>query len=176
MVCSPRVDLPVPAAGQAVPDGVAVERTAPTGLLGGRDRSGRESGMEQPQSVVARWLAAGDSGDVEAFGDLLHADVVVHAPRGLSTTSLEEEKQVWRDAVAAMPDLRHEVQEVVAQGGVEMARVIVTGTLLHDFAGVSGSGRSFRMDQAVICHLDRGKIAEAWEIADVGSLADQVRS
>jgi len=72
-----------------------------------------------------------------------------------------------------MPDLRHEVQEVLAQGNVEMARVIVTGTLRHDFAGVPGSGRSFRMDQAVICHLDDGKITEAWEIVDVGSLVDQ---
>lgn len=130
--------------------------------------------MEQPSSVVARWLAAGDSGDVDAFDDLLHGDVVVHAPRGLSTTNLEGEKQVWRDAVAAMPDLRHEVQEVVAQGNVEMARVVVTGTLVRDFAGVAGGGRPFRMDQAVICHLADGKIAEAWEIADVGSLVDQV--
>jgi len=129
--------------------------------------------MDQPPSVVARWLAAGDSGDLEAFDDLLHRDVVVHAPRGLSTEDLESEKQVWRDAVTAMPDLCHEVQEVVAQGNVEMARVIVTGTLRHDFAGVPGSGRSFLMDQAVICHLDDGKITEAWEIADVGSLVDQ---
>ena len=128
--------------------------------------------MEQSSSVVARWLAAGDSGDVEAFDDLLHGDVVVHAPRGLSTADLESEKQVWREAVAAMPDLRHEVQEVVVRGDVEMARVVVTGTLRHDFAGVSGGGRPFRMDQAVICHLDNGKIAEAWEIADIGSLID----
>lgn len=129
--------------------------------------------MDRPPSVVARWLAAGDAGDVEAFDDLLHRDVVVHAPRGLSTEDRESEKQVWRDAVTAIPDLRHEVQEVVAQGNVEMARVIVTGTLRHDFAGVSGNGRSFRMDQAVICHLDDGKVTEAWEIVDVGSLDHQ---
>jgi len=127
-------------------------------------------------SVVARWLAAGDSGDVEAFDDLLHDDVVVHAPRGLSTHNLEAEKQVWREATEAMPDLRHEIQEVLAQGNVEMARVIVTGTLHRDFGGVSGGGRSFRMDQAVICHLDGGKIAEAWEIADVGSLDERASS
>jgi steroid delta-isomerase-like uncharacterized protein len=129
--------------------------------------------MDQAPPVVARWLAAGDSGDVEAFDDLLHRDVVVHAPRGLSTNDLESEKQVWRDAVTAMPDLRHEIQEVLAQGNVEMARVIVTGTLRHDFAGVPGSGQSVRMDQAVVVHLDDGKITEAWEIADVGSLDDQ---
>ena len=128
--------------------------------------------MEQPSSVVARWLAAGDRGDVEAFDALLHRDVVVHAPRGLSTEDLEAEKQVWRDALAAMPDLRHEVQEVVSQRNVEMARVIVSGTLHRDFGGVPGGCRSFRMDQAVICHLDGGKVAEAWEIVDFGSLDD----
>jgi len=130
--------------------------------------------VEQPSSVVARWLAAGDSGDVDAFDELLHGDVVVHAPRGLSTEDLEAEKQVWRDAVAAMPDLRHEVQEVVAQGDVEVARVIVTGTLHRDFAGVPGGGKPFHMNQVVFCHLEGGKISEAWEVADVASLDDQM--
>lgn len=53
-----------------------------------------------------------------------------------------------------------------------MARVVVTGTLDRDFAGILRGGISFRMDQAVICHLDGGKITEAWEIADFGSLDD----
>lgn len=135
---------------------------------------GEDEVVEHLPSVVTRWLAAGDSGDVEEFDDLLHEEVVVHAPRGLSTEGREAEKQVWRDALAAMPDLRHEVQEVLAQGNVEMARVVVTGTLRRDFAGVPGDGRFFRMDQAVICHLDGGKVAEAWEIADVGSLDNPV--
>jgi steroid delta-isomerase-like uncharacterized protein len=128
--------------------------------------------MDEPPSVVARWLAAGDSGDVATFDDLLHHDVVVHAPRGLATEDLDSEKRVWLQALAAMPDLRHDVQEVVAQRNVEMARVVVTGTLRHDFAGIPATGRSFRMDQAVICHLRDGKIAEAWEIADVGTLTE----
>lgn len=71
--------------------------------------------------VVSRWLAAGDAGDLDRFDDLLHSDVVVHAPAGLSTAGCEAEKAVWRDAVAAMPDLRHEVQEVLVDGDVEMA-------------------------------------------------------
>ena len=81
---------------------------------------------------------------------------------------------VGLDALAAMPDLRHEVQEVVVEGDTQMARVVVTGTLHHDFAGVRASGRSFQMDQAVICHVRDGKIIEGWEIADVGSLIEQI--
>jgi predicted ester cyclase len=126
------------------------------------------------QSVVFRWLAAGDAGELDAFDDLLHPDVVIHAPRGLSTTGADEEKAVWREALGAMPDLRHEVQEVVADGDVEMARVVVTGTVTASFAGIEGTGRAFRIDQAVITHLRDGKVAEAWEIADIGALEAQV--
>ena len=126
------------------------------------------------ETVVYRWLAAGDSGDLDAFDTLLHSDAVIHAPLGLSTTSSQAEKAVWMDALAAMPDLRHDVQEVVVDGDVEMARVVVTGTMAAGFAGVEGSGRSFRIDQAVITHLRDGKVAEAWEIADIAALREQV--
>jgi predicted ester cyclase len=125
------------------------------------------------ETIISRWLAAGDAGDLDAFDALLLPDSVVHAPRGLSTTSRDAEKAVWREALAAMPDLRHDVQEVLVGGDVEMARVVVTGTMASAFAGVEGSGRRFRMDQAVIVHLRDGMIAEAWEIADVGALERQ---
>jgi predicted ester cyclase len=55
-----------------------------------------------------------------------------------------------------------------------MARVIVTGTMKSTFGGVAGSGRGFRIDQAVITHLRDGKVAEAWEVADITSLREQV--
>jgi ketosteroid isomerase-like protein len=126
------------------------------------------------KTVVERWLAAGDAGDLDAFDELLAPDVVVHAPAGLSTESREAEKEVWREAIAAMPDLRHEVQEVVVDGDVEMARVVVTGTVTSGFAGVEGTGRGFRIDQAVIAHLRDGAVVEAWEIADVAALREQV--
>jgi steroid delta-isomerase-like uncharacterized protein len=126
------------------------------------------------QSVVSRWLAAGDAGDLSAFDDLLASDVVVHAPAGLSTRGIEAEKAVWRDALDAMPDLHHNVQEVVSDGTVEMARVVVTGTLTKAFGGVEGSGRSFRIDQAVVTHLREGRVSEAWEIADIAALRKQV--
>lgn len=117
-----------------------------------------------------QWLAAGDAGDLDAFDELLHANVVVHAPRGLSTVNVEDEKAVWREALTSIPDLHHEVQEVLVDDDREMARVVVTGTLQSHFAGVTATGHRFRIDQAVIAHVREGKIVEAWEIADVAAL------
>ena len=57
---------------------------------------------------------------------------------------------------------------------VEMARVVVTGTMVGSFGGADGTGRTFRIDQAIIAHLRDAKVFEAWEIADVAALHDQV--
>lgn len=130
--------------------------------------------MTDPEAtVVGRWLAAGDAGDLDTFDALLHPDAVIHAPAGLSTTSAEEEKAVWRDALVAIAELRHAVQEVLVDGNVEMARVVVTGRMTARFGGVDASARPFRIDQAVVTHLRDGKVTEAWEIADIAALMEQ---
>ena len=125
-------------------------------------------------SLLERWFAAGDAGDLDAFDVLLHPDVVVHAPMGLSTQGREAEKTVWRDALAAMPDIRHDIQEVIMSGSTIAARAVVTGTLEGDFGGITASGRSFTIDQAVFANVRDGKIVEVWEIVDTASLLRQV--
>ena len=55
-----------------------------------------------------------------------------------------------------------------------VARVVVTGTLVTEFAGIDASGETFQIDQAVIAHFRDGLIVEAWEIADTAALLRQV--
>ena len=125
-------------------------------------------------SLLEKWFAAGDAGDFGAFDDYLHPDVVIHAPLGLSTEGPEAEKGVWRDALRAMPNIRHDIQEVVSDGTIIAARAVVTGTLERDFAGVTANGQSFRVDQGLFAHVRDGKIVEAWEIVDTASLLRQL--
>ena len=125
-------------------------------------------------TLLVEWLAAGDAGRIEEFDRYLHDDAVVHAPMGLSTHGLDAERAVWREARAAMPDLRHEVVDVMATGDRAAVRTVVTGTLDGTFGGVTAHGRSFRIDQAVFAHVRGGKIVEAWEIVDTASLLRQL--
>ena len=126
------------------------------------------------ESILEKWFAAGDAGDLDAFDSYLHPDVVVHAPLGLSTRGVAAEKQVWREALTAMPDIRHEIQEVFVSGSTVAARVVVTGTHQKDFGGIPASGRTFTIDQALFAHVEDGKIVEAWEIVDSASLLRQL--
>lgn len=123
-----------------------------------------------PKSLLEQWLAAADAGDLDAFDEYLHPDVIVHAPLGLSSRGIDEERAVWRAALDAMPDLRHDVQEVLTVGSSTAARVVVTGTIVRTFAGVEPSEEPFQLDQVVFAHIRDGKAEEVWEIADVGVL------
>ena len=126
------------------------------------------------EELLCAWLAAGDRGDVDEFDRYLHPEVVVHAPLGLSTTGIAEEKAVWADAKRAMPDIRHDVQETMGSESRAMARVVVTGTLRGEFGGIAADGEAFEIDHVVFAHFKEGLIVEAWEIADTGSLLRQL--
>ena len=86
----------------------------------------------------------------------------------------DAEKDVWRAAKAAIPDIRHDIREVFRDGDTLIARAIVTGTLVGDFAGIAGSGRTFEIDQVIIAKVRDGRAYEMWEIADTGTLMRQV--
>lgn len=127
-----------------------------------------------PDSVLHRLVAAGDSGDLDVFDDILSPDVIVHAPLGLSTANPDAEKDVWRAAKAAMPDLKHDIQELFQDGETLIARAVVTGTLRGEFAGLRGDGQTFEIDQVLIAKVRDGKVFELWEIADTGTLVRQL--
>lgn len=130
--------------------------------------------MTSGTSVLQELFARGDAGDVHRFGDLLHNDVIVHAPFGLSTTGMAAEQESWRRARAAMPDLSHDFQLVMRDDAFESARCVVTGTLRGEYGGLRADAAPFRIDQALFARLEDGKIAELWEIVDTESLLTQL--
>ena len=130
--------------------------------------------MTTDRSLLRELFVAGDAGDIEKFRELLHDDVIVHAPFGLSTKGLIAEQESWRRALRAMTDLRHDFQVTVVEGTMEAARCIVTGTLTGSYGGLSGNGRSFRIDQALFARTRDGRIEELWEIVDTEALLRQL--
>ena len=131
--------------------------------------------MKTGRSLLRELFLAGDAGHLERFHELLHDDVIVHAPFGLSTVGLEAETASWQRALTAMSELHHDFQAVVIDGEMESARCVVTGTLRGTYGGVSSNGRSFAVDQALFARIRDGKIAELWEIVDTDSVLQQTR-
>lgn len=132
--------------------------------------------MSAPRSLLESLFAAGDAGELDAFGRYLHEDVVVHAPAGLSTVGIESEKESWRRAKAAMTDLHHEFMDVLTTASCEAARAVVSGTMRGAYGGLSAEGRRFATDQAVFARVRDGKIGELWEIVDVAAIKAQLEA
>lgn len=132
--------------------------------------------MSTRPSLLEQLFASGDAGQLDRFSTLLHEGVVVHAPFGLSTVGLEAERDSWRRAKDAMPDLHHDFQIVIRDGSFESARCVVTGTLIGEYGGLRAERAPFRVDQALFARIQEGKIAELWEIVDTQTLLTQLQA
>jgi predicted ester cyclase len=77
---------------------------------------------------------------------------------------------------AAMPDLRHTVEDVIAEGDRVAARVVVTGT--HTGAplfGIPASGRRVHAEQFHIVRCDdRGRAVEHWAAVGADEMVRQL--
>lgn len=132
--------------------------------------------MSTRRSVLEELLRSGDAGDLDRLSALLDEHVVVHAPFGLSTVGVMAERESWRRAKAAIPDLRHECHAVICDGSHEAARCTVTGTLTGEYGGFRAEAAPFRVDQGIFARIRDGKIVELWEIVDTESLLAQIRA
>ena len=125
-------------------------------------------------TVVFRWLAAGDAGDLDAF-DELPIRTRSYTRRSESPRRVQtRRRRCGRTHWPPCPTFAMTFRKSSWAATWKWPRVIVTGTITSSFAGVEGTGRSFRIDQAVITHLTDGKVVEAWEIADIAALQAQV--
>jgi len=116
-----------------------------------------------------------NSGDIDGFGEHLADDVVEHEELpGLEPTKAGV-LDFFRGLRAAFPDLHMEVQDLIADDGKVVARVVVTGTQEGEFFGVPASGRHVEVDLIDIMRFDAsGHVCEHWGVTDTLSLMQQI--
>ena len=80
-----------------------------------------------------------NKGDIAGFGDLVADDFVEH--QGMPALPTKEGTlEFFRLLLAAFPDWRMTVEDLIAGGDKTVARVTVTGTHKGEFMGVPPSG------------------------------------
>ncbi len=116
-----------------------------------------------------------NSGDIEGFGALLAADFVDHEQTPGVTPTRDGTMEFFRMWIAAFPDIRMDVQDVVTDGDKAVARVRATGTHRGEFMGVPASGRSIDMQIIDIMRFDaEGLVSEHWGLADSLAMMQQI--
>ena len=115
------------------------------------------------------------AGDVDGFGELLADDFVEHEALPGLAPSKDGVKTFFRLQIAAFPDLRLAVEDVIADGGKVVARVRYTGTQQGEFQGMPATGRAVDVQLIdIFAFAADGRAREHWGVIDLMTIMQQL--
>lgn len=116
-----------------------------------------------------------NAGDIDGFGDLLADDFVEHEEVPGLAPSKDGVKTFFRMQVAAFPDLRMTVEDVVADGAKVVARVRYTGIQQGEFQGMPPTGKAVDVQLIDIFRFDDdGRVGDHWGVIDLMAMMQQL--
>lgn len=120
----------------------------------------------QNADLVRRWF--------QRFGELTPSDFDEMVDPAIVNHPVPEDmrhgrgafERVIRYVIAAAPDQRYSIDELMSDGDRVMARVTWQGTFTGEYLGVRGNGRPFACTQYHTFRIQDGKLAEHWAARD----------
>jgi steroid delta-isomerase-like uncharacterized protein len=134
----------------------------------------REATMDNAATMRSAYERI-SAGDISGFGDLVADDFVEHEEiPGLPATK-DGMLAYFGLLRSAFPDLRMEVDDLIADGDKTVARVRATATHDGEFMGVPPTGNRVEIALIDIMRFDGdGLVREHWGVADMLSLMQQL--
>jgi steroid delta-isomerase-like uncharacterized protein len=124
---------------------------------------------------IRRLHALINAGDIDGFGRQLADDFIEHEELPGIPSTKDGVLQYFRMLIAAFPDFRMDVEDVIASGDKAVARVRVTGTHKGEFLGLPATGKSAAINLIDIIRFgDDGLAREHWGVSDQLSLLQQL--
>jgi len=126
-------------------------------------------------ATVRRLYDLINAGDIDEFATHLAGDFVEHeVTPGLEPTK-EGVKDFFRMQLAAFPDLRMGVEDIVADADKAVARVRLTGTNRGGFMGMPATGKSVDVQLIDIFRFGGdGLLHEHWGVVDALAMMQQL--
>jgi steroid delta-isomerase-like uncharacterized protein len=113
-----------------------------------------------------------DERDSSACERLLSVDFVHNGePRGRAG-----QRQAVDYFLAAFPDLRNEIELILAEDDLVAAHQRWTGTHKGEFLGVEATGRRVEFTSTAVLRIRDGLIARAWDEIDAAGILQQLGS
>jgi steroid delta-isomerase-like uncharacterized protein len=114
-------------------------------------------------------------GNYQVADEVFAPDYVRHDLRPTQAApGPEGQKQIARAFRTAFPDLRFEVEMVIAEDDYVMARWIASGTHAGRWGDVEPTGRSVTFSGVNVFRLEGGCVAEIWNHRDDLGLQEQL--
>jgi steroid delta-isomerase-like uncharacterized protein len=130
------------------------------------------------RATLKRFIDAMNTGDPEVVSEtideLVEPDAQIRTPLPIEATGQQLLKEVFGRLHRAFPDLRVNVEDVIAEGDKIVSRNSVTGTHQGEYMGIPPTGKSVTYNEIFIARFANGRIAETWGVVDVLSQMRQL--
>jgi len=127
---------------------------------------------EENKQLVRRWIAFADAGFKGRFDQFIALDYVGHL--GETRMDATELERLERAFACSFPDLKHSIEDIIADGDRVVLRVTARGTHGGEFQGIAPTNRSVEFTGIVIYRIDAHRIAESWGELDFLRLMRQL--
>jgi predicted ester cyclase len=105
--------------------------------------------------------------------ELFAPEFTAHYP-GFPPIDLEGARQFLALFNAAFLDIRHTIEDLIAEEDKVAVRLVVRGTHTGDLFGVPATGREVTVEQQAIVRVAGGKVAELWYSPEQMSMMQQL--
>jgi steroid delta-isomerase-like uncharacterized protein len=129
--------------------------------------------VEENKAVVRRYFTALDDQQLDAVAAVFAADYRLRFD-GNPEMDRSSVLGMFGMFFSALPDVRHEVLDLVGEGDRVVARLMVRGTHRGELMGIPPTGKPVAFGAIDIVRLAQGKIAEHWANTDMLGLLQQL--
>ena len=129
---------------------------------------------EENKAIVRRYFAAIDMGDLAAIDELFAPTYVRHDSNAPEMKGLDNLKRHIRMVYTAAPDLRHTIEDILADGDRVATRMTSRGTQTGDFRGIAPTGKQFIATGMDFFRIMNDKIEEQWTTLDTLGVLQQL--
>jgi steroid delta-isomerase-like uncharacterized protein len=133
------------------------------------------AGVEENKAVIRRYVEeVQNSKNWDVYDELTAEDFVNHsAPPGVPGDR-DGQKMYLGAFMAAFPDCRFTIDDMIAEGDQVVTKKTFTGTHTEELSGIPPTGKRVTLQFADVMRVRDGKIVEHWLAMDQMSFMQQL--
>jgi steroid delta-isomerase-like uncharacterized protein len=130
--------------------------------------------MSDNIEIITRFEHAFRAADLARIDELCDPGLVNHNPAPDEEPTLAGFKQKVAGFKASFPDLKEDLQDIIATGDTVATRWVVTGSLQLELMGIPASGQPIRVEGMNFYRLRNGRVTDIWTQFDGVALMQQL--
>ncbi len=139
----------------------------------GQTKKASKMTTEQKKQLVSRFIELMTTKQSDKFGEVIFQDYQQHNPMVKPGLVGIQEGSKWFESI--FPDISANIDAVVVEGDIIVARITWTGTQRGELFGVPASNVKATWTGTDWWRIENGKLAEHWDVVDWSSLMQQIQ-